>query len=280
MKDKKNIFLGLLIVASLMLTVGCTTSVEESNDDDNGGGGGTSSTTVNYNAGIGNTSGTVPVDSTKYNVGDEVTVLGNPGDLKGEIIYDTTKMQLLGWNTLANGAGDMYYEGNAFIITEDITLYAIYNALRIEGPAGGLIFYDAGSTQSWGRYLEAWTADESGTYKWKTSKTSTAGTSTAIGFGYDNTYTAMAGAEHLAAFVVRTANHGGFNDWFLPSKDELNQMYINLKLKDVGGVTDFEYWSSSEYDSEDTWIQLFSNGSQFNRIKLWDSNHVRAVRAF
>ena len=154
-----------------------------------------------------------------------------------------------------------------------------YN-LRDTGPAGGIIFYinPNASTDGW-TYLEAWTADESGNYDWKTSQSTTSGTSTAIGTGYLNTYTYMAGTAHPAAEVVRNATHGGKNDWFLPSKDELNLMYVNLKVPGVGGFTDALYWSSSENDSNFAWIQHFGNGYPGTGGKN-GSLRVRAVRAF
>jgi hypothetical protein len=113
------------------------------------------------------------------------------------------------------------------------------------GPAGGIIFYDKGRFSDGWRYMEAWTADEPGTFKWKTSDTTTGGTSTAIGTGYTNTYTAMAGTTHPAAQVARDATHGGKTDWFLPSRDELNQMYIQRSA--IGGFASGSYCSSSEY---------------------------------
>jgi hypothetical protein len=98
----------------------------------------------------------------------------------------------------------------------------------------------------------------------------------------------MTGTEHPAAEVVRNATHGGKNDWFLPSKDELNKMYINLKsgtdengvsYTAVGGFAADYYWSSSEYSSSDGWYQYFYFGTQYGVSKNY-LNLVRCVRAF
>ncbi len=147
------------------------------------------------------------------------------------------------------------------------------------GPAGGIVFYDKGEfTDGW-RYLEAWTADEDEPYQWKTDQTWTTGTSEGIGTGYVNTYSAMTGTEHPAAEVVRDATHGGYTDWFLPSKDELDLMYDNLKAEDMGDFETVWYWSSSEVSANISAYQSFGNGNQRNIDKTRVHN-VRAVRAF
>jgi hypothetical protein len=49
---------------------------------------------------------------------------------------------------------------------------------------------------------------------------------------------------------------GGYTDWYLPSKDELNQMYKNLHKNALGGFDNFAfYWSSTEGDDDDVWVQ-------------------------
>ena len=78
----------------------------------------TSTYTVTY-AGNGNTAGAVPSDSTEYEKGASVTVLGNTGNLVRE---DYT---FAGWNTQANGEGTSYAEGATFAMgTANVTLYA------------------------------------------------------------------------------------------------------------------------------------------------------------
>ncbi len=156
----------------------------------------------------------------------------------------------------------------------------VYN-LRDTGPAGGLIFYinPNYATDGW-RYLEAWTSDEVGTYQWDSRTSPTfVGTSVLLGAGYANTYTYMTEIYHPAAAVVRNANHGGYNDWFLPSGDELDLMYENLKAESVGGFADALYWSSYEYVNNSAWVKGFGNGAWVYTNKSY-SGRVRAVRAF
>jgi hypothetical protein len=72
---------------------------------------------------------------------------------------------------------------------------------------------------------------------------------------------------------------GGYSDWFLPSKDELNAMYG--KKAAIGGFVNasFWYWSSSEFSGTNARGQTFGVGSQNNYNKS-TLDHVRAVRAF
>jgi hypothetical protein len=175
--------------------------------------------------------------------------------------------------------------------TPTTTPTTTYN-LRDRGPAGGWVFYDKGSYSDGWQYMEAWNADESGgAYDWKDSDTSTPGTSTAIGTGYNNTYNCMTGAEHPAAEDVSIAEHGGKTDWFLPSKDELNKMWVNLwsdgpddngvsNYTKVGSFGDYYYWSSSEFDDAKAYAQSFSNGLDVNYDKQAPGIRVRAVRRF
>jgi uncharacterized caspase-like protein len=143
------------------------------------------------------------------------------------------------------------------------------------GPAGGIVFYDKGHESDGWRYLEAWTADEEGRHSWGYRET--ASTSTVIGSGYRNTYTAMAGSAHPAAEIVRNAAHGGYSDWFLPSKDELNLMYQNREV--IGSFASEDYWSSSESLSLIAWRQVFASGATRTNPKTY-LIRVRAIRDF
>jgi hypothetical protein len=156
-----------------------------------------------------------------------------------------------------------------------------------EGPAGGLVFYDKGSYSDAWRYLEAAPAETEWSdieWEWKSHGQSIGRTSTDVGSGKSNT-------KHIAAFLKRTREngraaqecesleYGGYDDWFLPSADELNLMYENLHTQGLGGFADSHYWSSSEHPIEYAWYQDFTNGKQ-NYIGKYYPMNVRAVRAF
>lgn len=117
-------------------------------------------------------------------------------------------------------------------------------------------------------------------------------TSTAIGSGKSNTekivsamgnsaYDEYGGTtDQYAAKLCNDLEYKGYDDWFLPSKEELDLMYKNLKRAGIGSFSDF-YWPSSEYYSLATraWYQSFSNGNQFSGNR---SNEIciRPCRAF
>ena len=111
------------------------------------------------------------------------------------------------------------------------------------------------------------------------------GTSTAIGTGQANTTAIIAQAvaannNDLATYAAGICNayiNDSFSDWFLPSEDELNKLY--LKKADIGGFESDTYWSSSEYSNGTAWKQSFYDGSQYYGNKDSDG-YVRPVRAF
>jgi hypothetical protein len=75
------------------------------------------------------------------------------------------------------------------------------------------------------------------------------------------------------------SNLNGYNDWYLPTQDDLERMYQKLHKNGIGAFATTYYWSSSEYNSANVWIQSFNSGSQFvsSKSKIY---HVRAVRTF
>ncbi len=133
--------------------------------------------------------------------------------------------------------------------------------------------------------------DQSSGIQWYNgSNTTTGATGTVIGLGSTNT-TAIIANQGLvetsyAAGLARDYDGGGYTDWFLPSKDELNEMYQNKATINTTATAnsgaDFSniyYWSSTEYDSDRAWLQYFANGGQYDNVK-GNTNNVRAVRAF
>ena len=144
---------------------------------------------------------------------------------------------------------------------------------------GGIIFYLDGN----GGGLIAAPIDQSSDAEWGCYGTLISGADgTAIGTGAQNTIDIEAGCSEsgTAADICANLTLGGYSDWFLPSKDELNQMYINLHLQGLGGfLVSAGYWSSTENDLNSSYGQGFFNGGNGHAPKS-SIAYVRAVRAF
>ena len=164
---------------------------------------------------------------------------------------------------------------------------------KIKGSAGGIIFYDKGDyTDGW-RYLEAAPSETEFNAQWGAMGHDILNTKTDIGTGKANTRAIITFLQEIgeigrAGQLCVTLNINGYNDWFLPSKDELNLLYENLHTIDIGdfgkGINDdwvinWIYWSSSQNGSYSAWYQLFTNGVH-DHVTKNGSGRVRAIRAF
>ena len=133
------------------------------------------------------------------------------------------------------------------------------------------------------RYLEAAPADQSSGIQWYNGDYIDIKTGTAVGSGKANTEAIIAaqGGGNYAAALCKELSINGFSDWFLPSKDELDLMYKNLKTKGSGGFGEGWLWSSSQYDYSYgyAWAQRFSDGDQIGSNEA-GTYAVRACRAF
>ncbi len=145
-----------------------------------------------------------------------------------------------------------------------------------ESSGGGIVFYIDGTGQ---HGLIAASSDQSTGTQWGCYGTSIGATGTAIGTGQANTTVIINGCSDagIAARLCRNYNGGGYSDWFLPSQDELNQMYIQRNV--IGGFSSAYYWSSSEDCPEGARAQYFASGTRVGSNRN-NSYYVRAIRAF
>jgi len=161
--------------------------------------------------------------------------------------------------------------------------------LRGDGPGGGLIFHIGLYSDTW-RYLEAAPYAMETEAEWGLAGVECPDTQAGIGAGKDNTDAILdllsnEGEAGKAAQLCDALDIGGFNDWFLPSKDELNRMYdVLCEGGNVGGfdTSSVGYWSSSADSDDDehkTWYQDFSDGGQDAGLRDVEMK-VRAVRRF
>ena len=117
------------------------------------------------------------------------------------------------------------------------------------GPGGGIVFYDAGSTQTWGRYLEAAPTDLACNCTWSEA--------------FD---------------VMKSYTNGGLSDWRIPTIDELNLLFLNRAF--VGGFSNSYYRSSTETTASGAWErEMFTYGKILNGHKL-NNSRVRPIRGF
>ena len=163
------------------------------------------------------------------------------------------------------------------------------------GPGGGIIFYVDLTRPEGSQYFEAacagWSDGTCGgsdltwlTAVWGCRETSIIGADgTAIGDGEQNTADIIAAdcpdsaMDTLAAEYAYDLVLGGQSDWFLPSKDELNQLYTNRAM--VGGSLTCGWWSSSEFDANYAWFEVFCREASDKNVKT-NPFHVRPVRSF
>ncbi|MEI6821128.1 MAG: DUF1566 domain-containing protein [Bacteroidota bacterium] len=163
---------------------------------------------------------------------------------------------------------------------------------------GGIIAYilqsgDPGYIVGQVHGLIAAPSDQSTGIQWYNgSPTITGATGTALGTGLANTNAIIAnqGAGSYAAKLCHDLSLGGYSDWYLPSKDELNLLNSNKVL--IGGFSNSSYyWSSTDggnvcndgnnnFTDCVAWCQLFSDGSQYARNKYYPTFYVRAIRNF
>lgn len=151
------------------------------------------------------------------------------------------------------------------------------------GPAGGLIFYDKGFFSSGWQFLEASPTDVTSAGEWGCNGFYFFGAdNTSIGGGELNTTQIVANCTTLGigAELCFNLSLGGFSDWFLPSKQELNQMYLNLYLNSLGNMAPAIYMTSNQTAPAAAWYQDFSSGTQVQFNKGTSSYYVRAIRAF
>ena len=111
----------------------------------------------------------------------------------------------------------------------------------------------------------------------------------AIGTGYQNTMDILSqgcvteNGGITAAQAALDAEINGYSDWYLPSKDELVEMYNTIgnggSEGNIGGFSSSSYWSSSESSGNGAWRVHFIYGNAGGNYKD-NSFRVRVIRAF
>lgn len=193
---------------------------------------------------------------------------------------------------LGNNPGDMqYWDGSQWVVLDAPTAANAtlgfcggapsWSCFKVgdTGPGGGIVFLVNPDGVSG---LEAATADIPGNPTWGCEGFVT-GTVTDIGSGAANTSTLVSTCGvGTAARAADDFIFGGKEDWYLPSKDELNTLYLQKdKVGGFGTGSNAFYWSSSEFDANNAWDQNFDTGVQDNTNGKGNTAiRVRAIRSF
>lgn len=143
--------------------------------------------------------------------------------------------------------------------------------------SGGTFFY-TGATGG----LVAANQDYFISLQWGCQHTLVDGTKTAIGTGLANTMFMVSGCTGNTMNAGRVCYDiviNGYSDWYLPSKDELNEMYLAKSY--ISGLDIYNnYWSSSQYNDNCAWVQFFLNGTQSELGEKDQLYRVRPIRTF
>jgi len=225
------------------------------------------------------------------------------------VIYGCTLSTFPNYNstaTIGNGSCDMS-STDVFGCTDEITwtynpMATIDNGTCYYGPLpeigdlilGGIVFYidESGEHGLVAALEEATYSNDWGYegYEWGCYQQTVNGADgTAIGTGYQNTLDIVAQSCQAgevgttAAQATLDASLEGYNDWYLPSRDELVEMYNSIgyggSQGNIGGFESDVYWSSSEYDGTEAWQTYFDNGYSDHYYKS-EHHRVRIIRAF
>ena len=142
-----------------------------------------------------------------------------------------------------------------------------------ENIGGGILFY-TGATS-----LVAAIRDIDIPVDWGLYGSEVIGTSTAIGTGQANT-TAIINAftGYTAAKACNDLVLSGQSDWYLPSKDELAELYASGRTF-LSGLDNYDnYWSSSQSSPHTAHMQYFLNGTQSSLGRKNQSYKIRPIR--
>jgi uncharacterized protein (TIGR03437 family) len=223
--------------------------------------------------------------------GGNVTSDGGAPITSRGICWATNPTPIVENSKTVDGTGKGVFTSSITGLTEGLVYYARAYATNSVGTAygnvvtftalvigqnygGGYLYYllqpgDPGykAGEAHGLVVINSAAENTKNSKWMHKPHKLIGTSIALGTGNSNTNSIIGGqgtppVDGLVYAVKYCYDMvwAGYSDWYLPSKDELNKLYLNRD--EITGLTDNYYWSSSEQSVNEVWIQSFITGVQ------------------
>jgi hypothetical protein len=152
-----------------------------------------------------------------------------------------------------NNKGTQYGPEKVFTTLTPATPYIGQNY------AGGIVFYVDGT----GQHGLVMAAQNQGGHAWGCSGTSIP-TGSIVGTGASNTAAIVVSCSesNIAAKICDNLTLNEYSDWYLPSRDELNLIYVNLYLQNLGNLSSDFYWSSTEYNASEAYYHFFYNNDR------------------
>jgi hypothetical protein len=169
-----------------------------------------------------------------------------------------------------------YYDGSGWVILASANILEIGQHI-----AGGVVFYVDPTGQH--GLISAETDQSVWGNPWGDASVyiGPAAQGYAIGTGEQNSAAILAANSNpdIAANMCDTLTINGFNDWFLPSTDELDSLYVHREI--VGGFQNGGwYWSSTEQDTEGAWLEIFDIPQGRGWTNKENGLSVRCIRSF
>ena len=252
---KSKLFTSL-ILCSVLFVSSCKKDIEGCKD----------SSAINYNSEATINDNSCLYDTDGDGIYDSEEILGCTDSLACNFIIEATED-----NNNCNYP-DYGFDCNGFVTIE------IGSAFQ-----GGILFY----VDSSGKHGLISAIDDFGDRKWGCVSVEIA-TDVDLGTGFQNTFKILEECSEtpIAASEAVYYEINEYSDWYLPSFDELKEMYFSIgvgsQLGNVGNFAqnqDCRYWSSSAYDNDFAWVLNFTDLDSFGGYK---SNYynVRFIRSF